>query len=732
VTGVAASLNGVAAQIDLGTPEPVTPDAPAVPLGATIASKAAELGYDQERIFRFVADEVRYEPYAGALRGANGTLWSLAGNSVDKSLLLAALLDEALIEYRFAFGQIDDSTAAALLDASSPERTALEAAFARTQIAGLSLTPNAVSGDTPPATPPADDQIVDTLTQKATSTLDRAADLTNWHIGVITDALSSARIDVPAPSTLTLPSTEIERHTWLQVADGPGWIDLAPALNGSELGRAPASVDDTLDDLPAETFHMAGIRVVAEEWIGGANVRRDAVSLQLASADLVNVPVSLMVLQPSAIQGIGLGINELFTGQATFVPTILARDTGYAADVPIVFGASGGVLGSGGVLSTGDEAASNLGEGESLALWLAIDIASPGAEPITIERPVYDRIGFAGRQAESIDFAGIEPVTLVTDSEGETWVEDLVTATLISVDSAWLPFSCALQDPQPLDTYGAMAYASPALQSLRQGLGLKEELARGSQAWLTSPQITLTTVSRSDPSDPAAGIVLEFDLLHHAPAARRVPPAADAAGGLHPLILAGIVDQVAEQVAIESAARQDQALDTIAFGVNVGSIFAAALDAGYDIVTLSNPADLTSIDLAPEAMSRIATALEAGLIVIVPGQPVAIDGRPRSGWWLIDPATGQTRDELDTGAGGASIRIGAGSGVRFGPLGEATFLDKCAIAMRQTLGRLGLKIFCAAMFAFTGIGIGLALTTGSAIPAAGAVLTSGSAAVGGC
>jgi len=43
---------------------------------------AGDLEYDVERIFRFVADEVRYEPYDGILRGARG---ALAGRAATRS-----------------------------------------------------------------------------------------------------------------------------------------------------------------------------------------------------------------------------------------------------------------------------------------------------------------------------------------------------------------------------------------------------------------------------------------------------------------------------------------------------------------------------------------------------------------------------------------------------------------------------------------------------------------------
>ena len=108
--------------------------------GDPIESLALTLDYDVDRIFRFVADEIRYEPYAGILRGAVGTLRARAGNSVDKALLLAALLDASQVHYRFASGPLDAAASTALL-------AALPADVAGVRRSALPVAPDAGAPD---------------------------------------------------------------------------------------------------------------------------------------------------------------------------------------------------------------------------------------------------------------------------------------------------------------------------------------------------------------------------------------------------------------------------------------------------------------------------------------------------------------------------------------------------------------------------------------------------------
>jgi uncharacterized repeat protein (TIGR01451 family) len=80
-----------------------------------VQEQAAKLRYDPQTIFTYLATQVGYESYTGSLRGARGTLWSSAGNSLDEASLGVALFRASGIPARYAHGTLSDALSKQLI-----------------------------------------------------------------------------------------------------------------------------------------------------------------------------------------------------------------------------------------------------------------------------------------------------------------------------------------------------------------------------------------------------------------------------------------------------------------------------------------------------------------------------------------------------------------------------------------------------------------------------------------
>ena len=86
------------------------PVSPGDPLDPYVAAEATALGNNPNQIFAFVRDQIRFEAYIGSVRGARGTLWAGAGNTLDKASLLVGLLGAAGYTAQYEHASIGSST----------------------------------------------------------------------------------------------------------------------------------------------------------------------------------------------------------------------------------------------------------------------------------------------------------------------------------------------------------------------------------------------------------------------------------------------------------------------------------------------------------------------------------------------------------------------------------------------------------------------------------------------
>jgi transglutaminase-like putative cysteine protease len=218
--------------------------------GDPISDLAAALDYDAERIFRFVADEIRYDPYAGILRGARGTLASRAGNSADQALLLAALLDASLLPVRFAVGEIDTATADTLMAST-------EADVESIRRHGLQALAGTLPGGEPAPVEltPEQQRTLDDAFANGDRVASWAREQLERTVGTITSALEEAGVELTDGLT-PIPDSERSRHVWVQVAATDDWVDLDPTMPGATPGGASTAAAETLDALPEDMAHL--------------------------------------------------------------------------------------------------------------------------------------------------------------------------------------------------------------------------------------------------------------------------------------------------------------------------------------------------------------------------------------------------------------------------------------------------------------------------------------------
>lgn len=599
------------------------------PGGPNLDQLLWDLQFDSQQIFRFVADQIAYEAYSGALRGAKGTFWSLAGNSVDQALLLAAMLTQAQVTVRFAAGALDDAAASTLLASMR-----IDAAAVRTQAARVNAGARPKLDQYPGLTP-AQRAAVQSPEALRTRLLDRAKIELTEGLTTIQTALADKAISLPN-AALDLPARERRQHVWVQYADGPQWVDLDPSIPGAEAGKAYAKQTATWDAIPDTLFHRVRFRAVVEKNVGGTATREDSFVHESRAADLVGVPVVFTHVDPSALKKVGVAITGLIEGTQQYVPSLLAGKEG-ALGTPVTIGTGGGasaVLGTSAV------------EDQAIGEWLELAVLAPDGPPQTVTREVFDRIGIDKRAAGKVDLAALPPVELVQDPQLGTVFLPLVAVWLLGVVGGRVPGSYFDQDYTIKDVEADMALLVHGYHAARDALQIELAAAQGYRWYHDQPNLTAAILA---PVKVANQFKLggSLDVIHQG---YGVVPLTGVTPTVHPQVLAGVLAHVAERTGAEAGAELTP--DDPPPAGSVAQVFEAAARSGLAIRTLSaKMADVPALGVSAVAKARITAALAAGFVVIVPERAVALGGIEQVGWWQVDPATGRTFDLMENGRG---------------------------------------------------------------------------------
>jgi uncharacterized membrane protein len=575
-----------------------------------IQEKAAELDYDPAKIFAYLDNEVGYESYVGSLRGARGTLWSDAGNSLDEASLGVALFRASGIPARYAHGTLSDANAQALILTMFPEPT---------QIVGY-LAPGTEVAD------PAHD-----------------------------------------PTLLS----ETRDHYWLQIDVGAGFQNAdTSGLPGGGIGTSFTTISDTFNEvadslrhkvrisLDAETYSQATAAFNSTAAVNGSNGLTTSTVLDKTwnAVELVGKPISISQFVDEKNLG-GLA----FTSRVlTYIPYFLVGDVAdpLAKNDEIIIGISF------------QELLTNFPLGSTIltGLQLNMDQVLPSGGTEHDERMLVDRIGFAARQNSGTgnfavdangqpaltnfstvtlfvggsEFSAQEPVSLYQNIvSAQSALQAIVNPGLTSLP----PGTAAVIGSYVAKLTRLMGYRY--LSSMDFSADRAADLAMVNAYWnkarIVLAKVTLQAATANTPESPrmALDLIREFIKVI-------VRPGQAVRQEVGFQVYYGLEAGEVERAVVASSSSQS----SVGKILSVASIFEAAQSQNIAIIALQ-PQDRGTLAIriaaTPEVLARIDSALALGKFVFAPAVPVLFNGEMRTGWYEVESQTGITIDVLDDG-----------------------------------------------------------------------------------
>jgi hypothetical protein len=578
---------------------------------------AAALGKDPVRIFEFVRDYVAYEAYAGNLRGARGTLLAMAGNAVDRSALLASLLQEAGQRVRFVTGSLGERDARELI-----------AGMAASRVGSIPLA----GAQTPPNLDAAMVAFTEGVKQ---------------DVSLIKDRLKRAGVPIrpAAGSTGDALLSQVRDHYWIQWEKDGRWIDLDPSFADAAPGKSYARVQQTLAALPDDLAHRITITIRLEEYAGATMSTREILRHSVKAADLSGVDL-VLTHQPENWKGpagsIADALGAVFEDTGRIRPVLSLGEQfwlGEAFRARIPQGTGGlSILLSG----EGTRKPFTLATAE----WLQVELIGPGGHAETIVRKLFDLAGPA-RRAKGINLTAEEVQARIADPNALDPVQAIYSLFFTTGHLDVAHFAGAGDDSNIMEgdviDFAAL-FRRISVVFTATSDRLLTRLVRPQRSVLRlypdSPRLIIMDYS----SGPRARLSLD---LRHLPA--RV-----LAFGSHPEdtfaanVLKGVVEGTLERSVLEYGLGGGTR-EAAEFFMSASRLFEEARAANVQLVLLPQEASRMQRSVPEDAWAQLTADTADGFLAIAPDRPLPIAGVPRLAWWRVDPKTGKTTAVTDEG-----------------------------------------------------------------------------------
>lgn len=684
---------------------------------------------DAEQIVEHVHGVVRFEPYRGVLRGAQGTLASAGGNAIDQALLTATLLVDAGYETEIWGAELTDEQLALLLSqvGAGGDQTAAGAELELEL--GMDF-----------------EQIAQDVEEETTSLL-AEVDAANRLLGAAVTGSGGAS---------TLLEEASREYFWVayRFSSGEPWSEGHPVFGSTPAAFESLTPTQTLEgEIPPELLHRFSFQVFVERRLGNelevnpvtARWERPVANMYGVALTYANVPDGLEAV-------LDAGDTDALMSASTFFFPMLDGDlveggrafdmngnvvppeeaaSPYAALFQTVGGKMAGAAGALSGLGFGSsEEAEPADDFVALtAQWIDFTFTAPGQEPVTHRRMITDRLGAEARADGTLR---LNPAVTERDA----------FAALSSVHTFML-------DP------GRYAEAYVADRSISSVLAMRSFVDKALVCALDGSDLPPTPADMSSHEAPIAPLYL-FSAFQDAPVADDVITYRPAPGmalmsqrldGTHAQVdlianprwslrSAGSgpeFDADASRVAGVWETRME-ALPLARGAEPVVPAFAALSAAGANLTVLDGAAadQVAALPLPYEARAGILEDLARGYTVVVP-TGYDLQSLAYAGWWRVDPLTGETLGRGGDGRGSSfveyltsfevSLAITAGFtvyGVHQCTQIEDSRVAGCCIIQNVAMAGVGVGVGVAAGIAFnTSEKIGRALVAFGALDVGG-------------
>ena len=601
------------------------------------------VGRNADSLRAWVNANTTWVPYPGVLRGPVGMLMDRQGNSLDRAILLATLLEGAGHTARLAHGRLTVTQVKALLPGLTAAAAAGTAPSEADAEGAADVLPAQYDLDATSIEHTASAQSA-SIRRMAEELGERVAEQTLRLAGSIEDSDRSAEWDARLAEAIEA----LADHWWVQ------WLDEGKWMNLDLLPIEPPTADRAyaVQELPEELYHHFSVRLVAEAYADGKLVEQTVLDHTSRPSATIGAPMRLQIWPASWPKELHsdpksrLGVRGQALGQTEWAAVLLLGDqvasTGVLTATQPASGSPRAAAGNpfGGLGGAIADAAHATGRrGELTAVWIEYELRAPGEAPRSYRRALFDLVGPAARHS-----GGTVSPHLDDDARLRRSLALMFRADILPVASRIAPEYALYLGSRSVTANQELLRAVSDDQRGAGALDPDSLMAKARE--LVSPLYPLA-FARLEWGPHAGHIYLNRTnlLTRH----RHVGIANDM------LTMRGSIEVIARDIGVSlsepdavAVRLQQGILDTNAealwwSGEGINSTADAFAEPGeWVTLTPDDSTRMSQLPIAPDARSAIGEDLAKGLTVVIPKRSVSRGPDQFIGWWRIDPHSGAT------------------------------------------------------------------------------------------